>query len=282
MTDDYDNDFAADDFGSDDFDSTEPTESRVDRQDDTISAVADLILGDERALDRVEPGDGGFGRSGNAIRDTESTRDDRKADANWARQYDKNHQNYPQSPGDTARQALETQSQIHDQAAQLRERHAAGLVSDAEFQNQMGVLGYHNMSAQLDQLRAEKQAAEYSAHMTLSHNQLAQRHSEWADPVKRSELQRRATTYAMENFGLDPTIMAQIDDPRVADFVLTAYKQNMALKEAQLKNKKYASEARKRNQALGQGRRDAEVGARGKGTATQIDEVVKVLFGGGK
>ena len=282
-----------DDFGSDDFNDfdtsdsytdVETTESPVQKQDTAIDAIADLLMGNEKALDNVSDKES-FGRSGTSVRDTDSTRDDNKSEAHWARQYDRNHQQFPSSPGDAAQQALQTQSQIHDAAKQLTERFEAGLVDQQTYYSTMTQLSYNNQQAQIEQLQAEKQAAQYQGHMAQAHQVMNERYGkEWSDPQQRQQLQRNATEYMMKNYSMDATIFSEIDDPRVAAAVIDLYKKDMAIKELTLSNKKLKAELKGRGIRLEKGRRDAEIGGRGKsgGTSEQIDEVVKVLFGGGK
>ena len=275
MDDNYDADI---DTGMDDFDSTEPTESVTERQGDATDAVAALLLGDDGALDSFERGDDTSFNLGH-IRDTESSPREAKQDAPAYM----SNQSAPDLDGTKARIEHFGQQQQRVQQEIQRLEDMKDTLDPAQYQQGRDYLAGQYAAALVQQQAAQIEDMKHANWLSQQEQAVVEQHGDiWNDPQKRDLYREKVVNYLGNEMGFSSEEMANID-ARALNAALHHLKTRDELAMSKIELAKLKAEHKQRQRALKQGRRDSEVGARGtKGTAEQQDEVMRLLFGGGR
>ena len=270
---------------SDDYESFDPNtdrESPLDKTDSTVDAVAALLTGDSSKADQMADSGSRGGRFSVRDDDTMSSTRDRAVEETPA--YLSN-QSAPDTMGTSERieHYAQTGRNLEGQMQQLKESYSAGDITQQQFEYGQNYIQGQWAAATIQQQQAQLEQYQNQAWLTDQENRVRAQHADvWNDPPKRDHYRRQVVDYLGNEMGFSSDEMENMG-AREINQALTHIKTREENQRMRLELAKFKQERRERNKALNQGRRDSEVGARStKSTSAQQDEIVRLLFGGGK
>jgi hypothetical protein len=273
---DYDTDI---DTGVEDFDTTEPTTSVSDRQGDATDAIAQMLVsGDTSHLDNFDGETEGAFKMGH-VRDSDGTeRAPKQAET-------------PSYHGNrSAPDVQNTQGQIEhftaqNQAIAQEWQHLQEMQQDMPpevFAERAQFLQGKAAGSMIALQQAQLQFAEEQQWLAQQEALVREKHADVFNDPQQRQIYSKKMLEVLGEVGYSGEELMDIGG-REFNFVLDHIKLKEAHDQLKMENAVYKREAKQRAANINRGRRDSEVGAKGtKGVEAQQDEIMKVLFGGGR